>query len=123
MKQLQKIWKSFHRSADFMPIAFCGAEIFKNLNAAEKNLIDFFSGKAPQKSLMKCCQNCAMSYCIMSTFPAMNIRVAAGVGATVMSAVFTSCCVPSMLKVNDAPSGRTSMVTGAPMTSGRLTSP
>ena len=25
-----------------MPIAFCGAEIFKNLNAAEKNLIDFF---------------------------------------------------------------------------------
>ena len=82
-----------------------------------RKLVDEING-----TIVECCTayHNGRSY---SLFPAILIRMAAGVLATVMSAVSTSRGVPSMLNVSVAPSLRTSMVTGAPMTSGRLTSP
>lgn len=62
-------------------------------------------------------------HCGRSDFPAMNIRAAVGVSGAVMLAVLTSCWLPSMLNCRVAPSVRTSMVTLAPITSGRFTSP
>ena len=65
----------------------------------------------------------ASTWSVYSIFPANLMRTLAGVFVAMTSAVRTSCWVPSMSNCRVAPLLRTSMVTGAPITKGRFTSP